>query len=531
MTPAWHHKLASRLSPRQGWLALGRWVYGTPLYGLTLMGRVPAELRGTPPDAWPGNAALGSALIAEEGVAGEGAALHRFDWLRHLRAQGSDEARQRARHMIERWIDTNGRWHPLSWRPHILGERLVNWFASYGFVCTGADEGFRRRFFQSTSRQVRHLSRVAASEAADARRILAAKGLIYSGICMPGQEENASAGIRLLEREMERQILADGGHFQRSPDLQLALLRHFVDIRETLRAAQVEIPVPLQGTIDRMAPMLRCLRHADGRLALFNDSTEEDERYIDMVLAQAGARGKALSSAPHSGFHRLVAGRTVLLADLGAPPEVAGDDRTHAGTLGFELSVGKERLVVNCGAHGERESPWHDGLRATAAHSTLTVDDTNSTELLPGGGLGRRPATVTCTRREAEGNMWIEAGHDGYRACFGLIHDRHLYLAADGSDLRGRDMLSGSGGSHFAVRFHLHPAVQASLVQGGQAVLLRLPRGGGWRFNASGGAVTVEESVYCGRREEMKRSTQIVVAGPLEGDGADVKWRFSRIGP
>ena len=119
-----------------------------------------------------------------------------------------------------------------------------------------------------------------------------------------------------------------------------------------LRGARVEPPVELQSAIDRMAPFLRYVRHGDGGLALFNDSNEEIAGEIDAALGLAEAKGKPPMAAPHTGFQRLVAERSLVLVDAAAPSML--DGHAHAGTLSFEMSVGKERLVVNCGAHEGR---------------------------------------------------------------------------------------------------------------------------------------------------------------------------------
>ena len=504
-------------------------------------------MRGTPPDPWPGDVTAGQALVdgafihggrraslgddpwagvsVSESVAG---ALHGFAWLGDLATLGSPEAARRAHALTEAWLKAHGRWSASAWRAHILGERLANWLVHGKFLERAGGPDFYGEVLRSAARQARHLGRVAASARRDWGLFLAIKGLVYSGVCLPGHENGLEAGLRLLHREIDRQILPDGGHFQRNPSLHLTVLRHLVDIRGCLEAARVEIPVDLQGVIDRMAPMLRSFRHGDGRLALFNDGNEEDEGGIDTVLAQAGAKGRPISSAPHSGFQRLAAGRTLILMDTGAPVG-AGDDRVHAAALSFEMSVGKDRLVVNCGAEADAGAEWHEALRATAAHSALVVDDTNSIELPGAGDPGAAPGVVLCNRREADGNIWIESSHDGYVGRFGLTHGRQLYLSVDGGDLRGLDTLTGEGGRAFAVRFHLHPEVRASMVQDGEAVLIRLSRGGGWRFNCSGGILALEESIYGGRAGTARRCAQIVISGPLAGDGAVIKWRFARI--
>jgi len=152
----------------------------------------------------------------------------------------------------------------------------------------------------------------------------------------------------------------------------------------------------------------------------------------------------------------------------------------------------------------------------------------NSAEVLGDGALGRGPTQVTAVRQEQDGDQLIDASHDGYAERLMLTHQRRLFLSADGADVRGEDVLTGSGGERFAVRFHLHPKVKASVSQNGAFVLLRLPSGQGWRMLASGGALALTDSVYLGQRGEMKRSQQIIVSGTLSGNGMVMKWALRR---
>jgi uncharacterized heparinase superfamily protein len=242
---------------------------------------------------------------------------------------------------------------------------------------------------------------------------------------------------------------------------------------------------------------------------------------------------KPLPGAPDGGFERLAAGQALLLVDAGRPPAPGFDGHAHAGTLSFEFAHGAERIIGNCGARAA-SGDWLSAQRSTAAHSTLTVDDTNSSTLLgDGSGLARRPASVTCRREEAEGNHWLDLTHDGYQPNYGLVHHRRLFLSADGGDLRGHDRLDGAGpkrgrAKQYALRFHLHPQVAANLSQDGQAVLLRLPRGGGFRLRSSAGTLSLAESVYLGRPGEMRRSLQVVITGEIKGPGAEIKWALTR---
>jgi len=525
---------------------LGDWLFALPVYPLTLRGRAPRALRLVPPDPWSGDPEKGSRILggrfpfagqslAVSGFdalpAGLSAAardhLHGFAWLRDLRAVGSDRAPRHARALVEGWLERNERWRAEAWAPHVLAGRLVAWLGHFRFLTADAEAAFAARLLASLAAQTRHLRRTVRRRAPNARSLGALKGLCYASLCLPGFERHFEAAMRGLEREISRQVWPDGGHIERCPATQAQVLGDCLDLRALLLAADQDVPDWLQGAIDRMPPLLRALRHGDGGLALFNGGGEGERERLDALFAQAKARGKPLSSAPHTGFHRLSAGRAVVIVDAGPPPPPGADRAAHAGTLSFEFSVGRERLIVNCGTHPAGEADWTDALRATAAHSTLVVDDVNSADLLPGGGLGRRPLDVGAGRREFDGNLLIEATHDGYLKPFGLTHRRAVFLAADGEDLRGEDELNGAGGKTFAVRFHLHPRIQASPLAEGAGVLLRTAAGHGWRFRAEGGAIALEDSVYLGDGTP-RRSRQIVVSGRLAGGGATVKWRLRR---
>jgi len=305
------------------------------------------------------------------------------------------------------------------------------------------------------------------------------------------------------------------------------VLQDLTDIRALLQAAQAQPPASLASALERMAPALRAMRHADGGLALFNGSKEESAALIELSLTQAGRAGRPPSALTDGGFHRLQAGRSVLIMDCAVPAAPKLDRFAHAGTLSFELSIGRERLIVNCGAAPASTGEWRDACRSTAAHSTLVIADTNSSELRT-EGLGRRPERVEVQRQEANGAHWLDASHDGWRKPFGAIHRRRLYIAESGEDIRGEDAVEATSPQPYTVRFHLHPNVDASLQQDGEAVLLRLPNGNGWRLRADGARIGLEESIYLGG-PELRRSEQVVLTGYQDGP-QQVKWAITKVG-
>ena len=509
------------------------------------MGRVPDAPALPVRDPWPGDPARGARLLRGEleiagairplkpgawqdagGSAVLRAQAHGFTWLRDLRAIGTDAARLRARALVADWIATPVG-DELAHRPDVVGARLTAWLGHYDFFAASADDAFRQRLMARLVSDARALAATLPAEELDARALTALKGLIAAAVALPDHAAFLTRALRFLPQEIGRQVLPDGCHAERSPAAQLGVLQDLTETRALLQAAQAQPPAALSAAIERMAGALRTMRHGDGALALFNGSKEESAQLVELALTQAGRGGRTPASLPDGGFQRLQAGRTVLLVDAGAPPPAGIDRRAHAGTLSMELSIGRERMIVNCGAAPASGAEWRDATRSTAAHSTLVIADTNSSELRE-NGLGRRPEKVDAQRQEANGAHWLEATHDGYLKPFGAIHRRRLYVAESGEDVRGEDAVEAPSGQPFAVRFHLHPSVTASVQQDGESVLLRLPGGSGWRLRAEGAGTALEESVYLGGAEP-RRSELVVLTGLADGP-QQVKWAITRVG-
>ncbi|HXJ02360.1 MAG TPA: heparinase II/III family protein [Micropepsaceae bacterium] len=472
-------------------------------------------------------------------------ALHGFDWLRHLEAAGGDLARALALKLTQQWVKRFARFTPFAWRPDIIAERFLNLFAHGRFFLTNSDLVWRSRLFVSLHNQAQMLARTVEEAPDGLPRLKAAAALALSGYCL-GEPRHATAGLKRLGAEIERQILPDGGHVSRSPEALLEAYRVLAMVQQALDHAGTGIYPPLRGALDRMAPMLRFFRMGGGALAVFHGGGENVARTLEATLDSDDALGRPLGHAPYSGYQRLAAGRTLVLFDAGPPPEGAFATAAHAGCLAFEMSAGSNRLIVNCGMAVGEDDGWNTALRSTPAHSTLTIDDMSSAAILSDGMLARflgprlvdGPVLVETRRSESPQGVTVEAHHDGYVLPFGVVHQRRMTLSPRGALLSGADRLIPAGPERrtakpakhpFTIRFHIHPDVRLSLAQGGDSVILKLPNGEGWRFRCNGGSLAVEESVYFGSGAP-RRAEQLVVSGEWLGEAMECAWLFEQLG-
>ena len=469
-------------------------------------------------------------------------ALLTFSWLRHLRAAETAITRANARALVDEWILLQGTWHAFAWRPEIVARRVIAWLTQATLILHDADVRFYRRFLRSLTRQARFLRATAATAPDGVARLQAHIALTYVALCMTRQIRHLRRTTARLTAEIERQILPDGGHVSRNPGALIELLADLLPLSQAFSARNVPPPAPLLNAIDRMMPMLRFFRHGDNMFALFNGMGPTPSDLLATILAYDDARGAPVANAVHSGYQRIDAGQSIVLMDTGAPPRLTLSAEAHAGCLSFELSARGQRIVVNCGLPETGRGNWRHLARATAAHSTATLNETSSCQFLDtslirrlfGTLISRGPRHVTVTREQTDEAVHVRAVHDGYAHRFGIIHQRTVVLAADRGRLDGEDVflpargeaLASDAKDAFAIRFHLHPSVRANRLSDSRGVMLTLPNKDVWTFFAPVDRVEIEESVHLAGRDGPRRTSQIVIHGHAQKTPR-VQWRFA----
>ena len=337
-------------------------------------------------------------------------------------------SRSNARSLVDEWMRHSGRAEPVAWETGVVARRVISWLNQTPLILDGCDVNFYRRFMKSLTRQVRYLRRTAYDGPQGLPRLRVMIALSAAALAMSEQQRFLKQASKWLDLELVRQILPDGGHVSRNPAAVLELLMDLLPLRQAFTARGSQPSRILLSAIDRMMPMLRFFRQGDGSFAHFNGCGDTASDQLATVLAYDDVRGAPLTHAPHSGYQRIEAGDAILLVDAGRPPPVDFSTDAHAGCLSFELSVGRQRLIINCGVPVAAAGPLRRLSRTTAAHSTASLNDTSSCRFLNrswmGDWLGEAiiagPTRVTSERRRRE--RGDGAAHAPQRLCRPLRH-------------------------------------------------------------------------------------------------------------
>ncbi|WP_374990388.1 heparinase II/III family protein [Sphingosinicella sp. LHD-64] len=274
-------------------------------------------------------------------------------------------------------------------------------------------------------------------------------------------------------------------------------------------------------------------------MSSWQGGNKASRRRVLAAVEASAVTSQALRQARGWGYQRVQCKQSVLIFDAAPPPPPRALSGGCASTLAFEFSDGADRLIVNCGGEGSAKGALPEalanGLRTTAAHSTLTLADRNSTAIHEDGSLGKGVGQVEMSRDQTAGIARVEATHDGYARRFGLIHERRLTLSPDGRQLTGEDRLHPAEKRRrhaetiaFAVRFHLAPAVEVTATADGQGAILRLRGGAAWQFRCRGGQLMLEDSVWIDGSVRAQPTLMLAITGETPPDGMTISWELKR---
>ncbi|MFP4044972.1 MAG: heparinase II/III family protein [Rhodosalinus sp.] len=478
-----------------------------------------------------------------------------FGWLDDLAAVGDGRARRLAQRWLAGWIARYGRGRGPGWTPDLTARRMTRWMHHAVFLLQGQSAEAQAAYFRALAAQADFLSRRWKATSPGLPRFEALCGLVQAGLALEGMDRLLAPAQKGLERSCRDRIDAGGGIATRNPEELMEVLSLLAWTEAALREAGRGAGPEHAAAMRRIAPALRALRHADGRMPRFHGGGRGAQGRLDAALFAAGAR-EVRHEGLAMGYARLSAGRTSVIVDAAPPPSGAASRDAHAATLAMEVTSGRRPLIVNCGAGEGFGSAWRRAARSTPSHSTLVVEELSSAQLgvaAPGqrsdraplvSGPARVPVEVTQTET---GARRFEAGHDGYLAEFGLTHARVLELSADGRALAGEDLLLALEeadkrrfdaaldarrlrGIAWQLRFHLHPDADAELDLAGHAVSVALRSGEIWVFRHDGRVrMTLEPSVYLERGRLRPRETkQIVLSGRALEYGTRVRWSLAK---
>ena len=404
--------------------------------------------------------------------------LHYFDYLNEKNRPWKNKA-----FLLDSWITKNPQDTPDAWDPFPVSLRIVNWIKF--FLSQEKRNNFEKHWLRSLYEQVLWLEKNIEYHLLANHYFKNGKALIFAGIFFDGNDAGRwfKKGLTIIEKEIDEQILDDGGHFERSPMYHSMILEDCLDLFNILGCSKLQKARELRRMLSQKASamlvFLHGMCHPDGDIALFNDSAfgiEAQPAALGMYFEHS--KGEIVQrftgntrSFSQTGYY-IMSPRPgdYLIIDCGP----AGPDyqmgHAHCDNLSFELSLNGYRVIVDSGCCQYEDSDIRKYNRGNLGHNTVTIDDENQSEVWGAHRCARRAYPLYAKLEEnVMGEIRFEGAHNGYRRLKGNpIHHRKIIWKENLINIE--DRIEGTGIHSIESRLHIHPELNIQMLTNGVQV-------------------------------------------------------------
>jgi uncharacterized heparinase superfamily protein len=426
--------------------------------------------------------------------------LHYFD---DLNAVNSEQRVIWHSSLIQKWINDNPLGFGNGWESYPSSLRIVNW-VKWFLLDLNLHNNIKQIWLDSLAIQTRFLSQNLEYHLLGNHLFANAKALVFSGLFFKGREADHwyQLGVSIINKELSEQVLYDGGNFELSPMYHAIFLEDLLDLVNIHQVYNRNLPDNLENKIAQMLEWLKAMCHPDNEIAFFNDSTLGIAPSFVELLSYADRLGivfksnqvNRLTHLEESGYIRVEDENMVIIADVAdiGPDYIPGHG--HADALSFELSLFDKRVIVNSGISTYEMGVDRYKQRSTELHSTITIDNQNSSEIWGGFRVANRAKVFDIKKSEDSNSVKFSACHDGYKKLKERVfHCRHWSVS--NNLIKIVDSIIGQGAHKIRSVLPLHPSVVVGDVQG-DSVSLEIS-GGIVKINfEGGGGLKVIESQY-----------------------------------
>jgi hypothetical protein len=358
-----------------------------------------------------------------------------------------------------------------AWSPYPTSVRIANWLYALTLFGDALGGEARSLLASSVAMQVGWLERrlerhIQANHLQRNYHALAVAGLCYEGHAAARWRRK---GLRGSWRAVHEQVLADGGHYERSPMYHCVALQDFLELAVLSEAAGEAVPAEVVDRLSRMVDALAVLARPGGQLHLFNDAAQgisPARQHLEalgaLVLPARSEPALGLLELPDTGYfgHHDPATGDRLIVDAGPPGPRHQPGHAHCDMLSFELDLGGVPFAVDSGVHGYEGDPLRKYARSTRAHNTVMVARQEQHELWGTFRMGRAGRPLGAQQSAGPGEYRFSGACSPYHDP-AATHHRTIHRNADG--WRVTDRVEGAprqtlrGFLHLAPRWELVP--------------------------------------------------------------------------
>jgi uncharacterized heparinase superfamily protein len=461
--------------------------------------------------------------------------LHNFCWLPALNIKTEKEL---GCLIIDQWINNFSNYNEKYWTLDVVTMRLIYWISSYEIIFKNSDLIFRSKVINNIVKQTKHLFKNISLVSSGVDKIKSLAALILVGNSFEQYEEYTQYGLKNLEDELGSFINKDGFVKSKNPEDLFWALYFLVLIKEWLTLSRKQTPAFINIYINSLGICFKFLRFSNGHLPLFNGANHINTEKFYEFLESRGYEFENMENI-FCGYAKIKSKKIELFIDANNPSSMLHSRNYQAGPLSFELASNGIKFICNSGSGKNLGEELSYLSSSTAAHSTVTINDTSSCifqkntlirKYFGNSLIEKHNIFKTEFKNDKEFIQCIIA-HDGYEKRFKILHERQITLFKSKNHIEGIDSLKCKSLENknltFSVRFHIHPDIRITKTMGND-ILLSSSEGEGWIFRSPQIPTKIEKNLYFGNPDNIKESSFILLEGNIENENTNIIWHLEK---
>ena len=454
---------------------------------------------------------------------------HNFDWLNTAKNIGGSEIVTLCKKHIINWYYQKYSIFSFVWDSTLIAKRLINLIYNFDFYAVSATEKEKIIIKSIIVKHYLTLKLQLLTNKYYLYSIEISKAILLFNLINKLETKKI---IDSLNQQIHKQINENGMHKSINPCVHAEYINHLYEIKNMFLYFDINDQKKIELQIVNMISVLKNLYHKDNTIALFNGSNNSNLNEIKKInKLQKDLKTKNLSNIKN-GLAIYENSRFKIFLDVTKPTNKLLSQNLHSGTLSFEISCDKEKIITNCGSIEKRIGKKPEFLRYSAAHSTIIINNTNISELIEKKSYKRAPKKIIFKNEENVSFLLWEATHDGYEKNYKKIIKRKLLISKKNPKVLGEDsIISTKFNSNkilYNIRFHLSPICACLLTNNKKSVLIKTKLNHSWVFK-SDSKLTIEESIYINDGKRISKTRQIVISGYASKSKQTEKWSLTKL--
>ena len=461
--------------------------------------------------------------------------LHNFCWLPALNIKTEKEL---GCLILDQWINNFSNYNEKYWTLDVVTMRLIYWISSYEIIFKNSDLIFRSKVINNIVKQTKHLFKNISLVSSGVDKIKSLAALILVGNSFEQYEEYTPYGLKNLEDELGNFVNKDGFVKSKNPEDLFWALYFLVLIKEWLMLSRKQTPAFINIYINSLGICFKFLRFSNGDLPLFNGANHiNTEKFYDFLESRS-YKFESMENI-FCGYAKIKSKKIELFIDANNPSSMLHSRNYQAGPLSFELASSGIKFICNSGSGKNLGEELSYLSSSTAAHSTVTINDTSSCIFQKnvlirkyfGNSLIEKHNIFKQEFKNDKEFIQCIVGHDGYEKRFKILHERQITLFKSKNHIEGIDSLKCKNLENknltFSVRFHIHPDIRITKTMGND-ILLSSNEGEGWIFRSPQIPTKIEKNLYFGNSDNIKESSFILLEGNIENENTNIIWHLEK---